>query len=392
MAFRSAPPWEHIDRNVAARYRTFAMIGRGCYGIVWEASRKVEDAIEQELDDEGMKALKKILYAFRDAYDAQRTYREISYLKLFGDHDNILRLHEVMLSRDKKHVYLATDLLDSDLLKALKCQSLQPVHKPLVAYQVLRGLKYIHSASVMHRDIKPSNILLRRNGDAVLADFGWARSSPVFAGISEEERPLMTEYASTRWYRAPEMLLGGRMYSLAIDMWAFGCVVGEMHLETPFLPGTSTLDMLTRIEELLGRPLPNDIDSMDAPYASLALEVIPAGPPQKPVEWLLREKSPTDELVDFLKLCFQYNPAKRFLASEALTHPYLGSYHNPDSEPAYPHDKVELSIPDEEFGTAVEYRDHVRLIAKGEDVDADQPSEWKKWLERAGALAHEAGF
>eukprot|EP00434_Breviolum_minutum_P038143 symbB.v1.2.033826.t1/scaffold4256.1/size42321/3 len=168
---RRKAPYERIDRDVARRYELISRIGRGCYGVVFEVMLRDPNKFEKY-------AMKKILYAFNNATDAQRTYREVSYLMEFGSHTNILFVHDVLCSADDKHLYLVTDLMESDLCKAIKCNCLGEVHKPLIAHQILRALKYIHSAGVMHRDLKPGNILLDRSGQVLVGDFGLARSSP----------------------------------------------------------------------------------------------------------------------------------------------------------------------------------------------------------------------
>ncbi|CAE7197246.1 erkB [Symbiodinium natans] len=167
---RRKPPYERIDRDVARRYELISRIGRGCYGVVFEVMLRDPTKFDKF-------AMKKVLYAFNNSTDAQRTYREVSYLMEFGSHTNILYVHDVLVSADDKHLYIVTDLMESDLCKAIKCNSLGIVHKSLISYQVLRALKYIHSAGVMHRDLKPGNIFLDRTCQVLVGDFGLARSS-----------------------------------------------------------------------------------------------------------------------------------------------------------------------------------------------------------------------
>ena len=112
--------------------------------------------------------------------------------------------------------------------------------------QILRGLKYVHSADVLHRDLKPSNLLLNASCDLKICDFGLARTN--------EAPSLMTEYVVTRWYRAPELLLNAENYSPAIDMWSVGCIIAEMLGRKPFLPGNDYLDQLHLIVRALGQP------------------------------------------------------------------------------------------------------------------------------------------
>lgn len=343
---QSNQPWEKIDRDVSRRYKVGSRIGRGCYGVVWEVT-------EAAVKDPRSFAMKKILNGWRNSTDAQRTYREVCYLEKFHEHQNIVQLHEVLCSPDDRHIYLLMELMDCDLQKALRCQSLRAIHRPLIAYQVLRALKYIHSAGVMHRDVKPANILLNDVCKVVLTDFGWARASPFTTAPGEG---LLTEYASSRWYRSPEMLLGAKRYTNSVDIWALGCVVGEMHCEgSPLMPGTSNIDMVDKIVEILGKPLPMDIAAMEAtPYANFTLDGVPSGPPHHPISGKVSANQP--DLVDFLQLCLQYNPGKRLTAPEALEHPYMGQFCDPDDEPVYG-SHVKLPLPDAEKFTIEQYRD-----------------------------------
>mmetsp|Transcript_72401 Transcript_72401/g.154982 ORF Transcript_72401/g.154982 Transcript_72401/m.154982 type:complete len:399 (-) Transcript_72401:103-1299(-) len=344
---------EKIDKDVLKRFSVGKQIGRGNYGIVWEV---------HEIDKNGQQGrhvgLKKVLHAFRNPADAQRTYREVSYLLELGGHDNLLMAHDVMVSSDDKHLYVITDLMESDLSKAMRCQCLKPVHMPLIGYQLLRALKYLHSADVMHRDLKPSNILLDSKCQVKLADFGWARSALTPHPDWPLPDGLMTDYAATRWYRSPEMLLSARHYGLPVDLWAVGCVVGEMHGEQPLIPGSSTIDMMNRLIEMLGRPIDLDIESMEAKYANFSLSCLPPGAAHRPLDDMFSKCENQEVMVDFLKLLLQWNPGKRLTAGEALEHPYVGAFHNPDDEPAFGR-RLVLALTDSELFTAQRYRDQI---------------------------------
>lgn len=110
-------------------------------------------------------------------------------------------------------------------------------------YQLLRGLKYIHSANVLHRDLKPSNLLLNANCDLKICDFGLARTT--------SETDFMTEYVVTRWYRAPELLLNCSEYTAAIDVWSVGCILMEIIRREPLFPGKDYVQQLALITEVL---------------------------------------------------------------------------------------------------------------------------------------------
>lgn len=110
-------------------------------------------------------------------------------------------------------------------------------------YQLLRGLKYIHSANVLHRDLKPSNLLLNANCDLKICDFGLARTT--------SETDIMTEYVVTRWYRAPELLLNCSEYTAAIDIWSVGCILMEILIREPLFPGKDYVQQLALITEVI---------------------------------------------------------------------------------------------------------------------------------------------
>ncbi len=138
-----------------------------------------------------------------------------------------------------------------DLHVVIRAGILEEIHRKYIVYQVLKALKYIHSGELIHRDLKPSNILLNSECQCKLADFGLARS---IAMKEEEGPPVLTEYVATRWYRAPEILLGSTKYSKAVDMWSVGCIIGELLTGKAIFPGSSTLNQIERILELTGRP------------------------------------------------------------------------------------------------------------------------------------------
>jgi len=126
----------------------------------------------------------------------------------------------------------------------------------------------MHSAQLLHRDLKPSNLLLNSECHVKVADFGLARSLDT-KGVGE---PVLTDYVATRWYRAPEILLGSNKYTKGVDMWSMGCILAELILGKPFFPGTSTLNQLDRVLEVTGRPTTSDIESINSPLASTMLE------------------------------------------------------------------------------------------------------------------------
>ena len=316
-------------------------MGKGAYGIVWKAIDKRTREIV---------ALKKNFDAFQNATDAQRTFREILFLQELSGHENIIRLLNVIRAENDRDIYLIFDYMETDLHAVIRANILEDIHKQYIIYQILKCLKYMHSADVLHRDLKPSNILLNSECHVKVADYGLARS---VASTESDSQPLLTDYVATRWYRAPEILLGSTKYTKGVDMWSLGCILAELLLGKPVFPGTSTLNQLDRIMEVTGRPLPEDIEAIQSSLAATMLESLPATKP-KPLRDLFPAAS--DDALDLLKNLLQFNPSKRLSADEALEHPYVSQFHNPDDEPTCKK-KIKITMDDNHKFSIREYRD-----------------------------------
>jgi mitogen-activated protein kinase 15 len=207
----------------------------------------------------------------------------------------------------------------------------------------------MHSANLLHRDLKPSNLLLNSECHVKVADFGLARSLDV---KDPDTIPLLTDYVATRWYRAPEILLGSNKYTKGVDMWSMGCILAELLLGKPVFPGTSTLNQLDRVMELIGRPTAEDIEAVDCTLASTMLDSLPPTKAKR-----LRDVFPTasDDALDLLRNLLQFNPHKRLTAEQALKHPYVAQFHNPDDEPVCTK-KIHIPIDDNQKFSIREYR------------------------------------
>ncbi|KAH0450438.1 hypothetical protein IEQ34_021130 [Dendrobium chrysotoxum] len=222
--------------EVTSKYKPPIMpIGKGAYGIVCSAFNS--ETGEQV-------AIKKIANAFDNKIDAKRTLREIKLLRHM-DHENVVAIRDIIPTPQREpfnDVYIAYELMDTDLHQIIRSnQSLSEEHCQYFLYQILRGLKYIHSASVLHRDLKPSNLLLNANCDLKICDFGLARTT--------SETDFMTEYVVTRWYRAPELLLNSSEYTTAIDVWSVGCIFMELMDRKPLFPGRDHVHQLRLLME-----------------------------------------------------------------------------------------------------------------------------------------------
>eukprot|EP00742_Colponemidia_sp_Colp-10_P002204 GILJ01002356.1.p1 GENE.GILJ01002356.1~~GILJ01002356.1.p1 ORF type:complete len:371 (-),score=65.01 GILJ01002356.1:264-1340(-) len=331
---------EEIDKHVLRKYEIVQKLGKGAYGVVWKAIDKKSREVV---------ALKKIFDAFQNATDAQRTFREIMFLQELNGHENIVRLLNVLKAENDKDIYLVFDYMETDLHAVIRANILEEIHKQYIVYQLLKSLKFMHTAEMLHRDMKPSNILLNSECHVKVADFGLARS----VAAPEHDmgsNPVLTDYVATRWYRAPEILLGSTKYTKGVDMWSLGCILGELLGGKPIFPGTSTMNQLDRIMEVTGRPTPQDIEAIRSPFAATMLESLPPAKPKALAELF---PSASSDALDLLRCLLQFNPNKRITAEEALRHPYVSQFHNADDEPACDHviripidDNVKYSIQD----------------------------------------------
>ncbi|KAJ8273920.1 hypothetical protein GJAV_G00106940 [Gymnothorax javanicus] len=298
------------------------------YGIVWKAVDRSSGEVV---------AVKKIFDAFRNRTDAQRTFREIMFLQEFGDHRNIIKLLNVIRAHNDKDIYLVFEYMETDLHAVIKKGDLlKDVHQRYIIYQILTACKYLHSGNVIHRDQKPSNVLLDRDCRVKLCDFGLSRS---LQQIQEEEgNPALTEYVATRWYRAPEILLGSPRYTKGVDMWSVGCILGEMLLGKPLFPGTSTINQVERILSTIPRPTPEDVQSIHSEYGASVIQRMLHRPQVSLEEMLPASVAP--DARDLLQKLLVFNPHKRLSAEQALQHPYVYRFHNPTQEPSLGYEVV----------------------------------------------------
>ncbi|XP_055354535.1 mitogen-activated protein kinase 1-like [Paramacrobiotus metropolitanus] len=304
--------------DVGPRYSNLQYIGEGAYGMVVSAFDKETHA---------KVAIKKISPFEHQTY-CQRTLREIKILSRFR-HENIIDIRDVLRAstiEQMKDVYIVQCLMETDMYKLLKTQRLSNDHICYFLYQILRGLKYIHSANVLHRDLKPSNLLLNTNCDLKICDFGLAR----VADPDHDHRGFLTEYVATRWYRAPEIMLNSRGYTKSIDVWSVGCILAEMLSNRPIFPGKHYLDQLNHILNILGSPSQDDLHSIYNEKARGYLESLPIKTKQA---WARLFPAADAKALDLLEQMLAFNPSKRVTVEDALKHPYLELYYDPMDEP-----------------------------------------------------------
>ena len=136
---------------------------------------------------------------------------------------------------------------------------------------------------------------------------------------------------ATRWYRAPEILLGSQKYTKGVDMWSVGCILGELLGGKPMFPGSSTMNQLDRIIEITGTPSPEDIEAIQSPFAATMLDSLTPTEPRNLADVF---PNATAEALDLLRQSLQFNPEKRITAEQALEHPYVEQFHDLALEPA----------------------------------------------------------
>ena len=307
--------------EVKKKYVPIKPIGKGAYGIVCSAKDEKQNT---------KVAIKKITNAFENVVDAKRTLREIKLLRHLR-HENVVPITDCMLpSKEEEYnfndVYVMYELMDTDLHQIIRSdQPLTDDHCQYFIYQLLRGLKYIHSADVLHRDLKPSNLLLNANCDLKICDFGLARTN-----TQDKNRDFMTEYVVTRWYRAPELLLSCAEYTVAIDVWSCGCILAELLGRKPLFPGKDYVHQLNLITKVIGTPDEQDLYFVTSDKARRYLRQLPYS---KPMDFkrLYPEANPL--ACDLIEKMFIFNPEKRINVEECLKHPYLASLHDTNDEP-----------------------------------------------------------
>lgn len=304
--------------EVECRYDIKEIVGHGAYGVVCSA---------RDLKNNSLVAAKKIENIFEHRSLAKRTLRELKLLRFFK-HENIMNLERVMRprSRNFNNVYLVSELLETDLACVIRSpQELTDEHCQFFIYQVLRGLKYIHSSNVIHRDLKPRNLLVNSNCDLKICDFGLARvDDPKHA-----DRCHMSDYVATRWYRAPEVILSRDRYTKAVDMWSVGCILAELIGRKPLFPGRDSFDQIRLIISVLGTPPPSSFSRGHSRERDFVANL--PKKPKIPFSQFFPHANPL--ACDLLEKLLAFEPENRITVEEALKHSYLEELHCEDDEP-----------------------------------------------------------
>ncbi|XP_022739267.1 mitogen-activated protein kinase 20-like [Durio zibethinus] len=310
---------EYGDAN---KYKIQEVIGKGSYGVVCSA---IDTHTGEKV------AIKKIHDIFEHVSDAARILREIKLLRLLR-HPDIVEIKHIMLPpsrRDFKDIYVVFELMESDLHQVIKANDdLTREHYQFFLYQLLRALKYIHTANVYHRDLKPKNILANANCKLKICDFGLAR-------VAFNDTPttiFWTDYVATRWYRAPE-LCGSffSKYTPAIDIWSIGCIFAEVLTGKPLFPGKNVVHQLDLITDLLGTP---SLDTISWVRNEKARRYLTSMRKKQPVPFEQKFPNADPLALRLLQRLLAFDPKDRPTAEEALADPYFKGLAKVEREPS----------------------------------------------------------
>ncbi|KAL2239670.1 UNVERIFIED_CONTAM: Serine/threonine-protein kinase MHK [Sesamum indicum] len=317
------------------RYRILAELGNGTSGSVYKAVH-----IETS-DIVAVKKMKRKFYHWEECVNL----REVKSLRKLN-HPNVIKLLEIV--QENNELFFIFEYMDHNLYQIMKDRQESFSEEEIrgLMYQVLQGLAHVHKHGYIHRDLKPENLLVTNN-KIKIADFGLARE---LSSI-----PPYTDYVSTRWYRAPEVLLQSSFYTPAIDMWAIGAILAELFTLCPIFPGESEIDQLYKICCVLGAPdwktfpeATNISRLVDITYSEIMAadlsDVIP---------------NASLEAIDLIKQLCSWDPLKRPTADECMRHPF---FHVSMRIPRAPADAFQLNLGSEpnlelnlwNFGTAAD--------------------------------------
>ncbi|XP_029107195.1 serine/threonine-protein kinase ICK-like isoform X2 [Scleropages formosus] len=282
------------------RYTTLRQLGDGTYGSV---------LLGRSLESGELVAIKKMKRKFY-SWEECMNLREVKSLKKLN-HANVVKLKEVI--RENDHLYFVFEYMKENLYQLMKDRSRLFPESAVrnIMYQILQGLAFIHKHGFFHRDMKPENLLCMGPELVKIADFGLAREI--------RSRPPYTDYVSTRWYRAPEVLLRSTNYSSPIDQWAVGCIMAELYTLRPLFPGSSEVDTIFKICQVLGTPKKNDW--LEGYQLAAAMNF--RWPQCVPSNLRTLIPNASSEAIHLMRDLLQWDPKKRPTASQALRYSYF---------------------------------------------------------------------
>ncbi|XP_014283037.1 mitogen-activated protein kinase 9-like isoform X1 [Halyomorpha halys] len=294
--------------HVPVKYQNLSLVGSGSQGSVCAAF---------DTSNGERVAIKKLSRAFQNTVFARRAYRELTIMKLMN-HKNVVKLLDVFTPQTYENfqdIYLVMDFVEATLDS---CGELNHKRLSFLLYQLLCGVKYLHSAGIIHRDLKPSNVGVNSNCTLKILDFGLSRA------ICHSWK--MSPYVVTRYYRAPEIILGIG-YKENVDIWSIGCIFGEIITGNVMFRGNDQIDQWNKIIELLGTPSKDFIDTLrpDIQRYVQHLQYFPPTPFENIFHVLESDQNPEAmmDLRDLLSKMLIIDPRQRMSVDQALHHPYV---------------------------------------------------------------------
>uniref|UniRef100_A0A3Q2NVF3 non-specific serine/threonine protein kinase n=1 Tax=Fundulus heteroclitus TaxID=8078 RepID=A0A3Q2NVF3_FUNHE len=282
------------------RYTTLKKLGDGTYGSVLMGRSNESGELV------AIKRMKRKFYS----WDECMNLREVKSLKKLN-HANVVKLKEVI--RENDHLYFVFEYMKENLYQLMKDRRKLFPESVIrnMSFQILQGLSFIHKHGFFHRDMKPENLLCMGPELVKIADFGLAREI--------RSKPPYTDYVSTRWYRAPEVLLRSSTYSSPIDLWAVGCIMAELYTLRPLFPGNSEVDEIFKICQVLGT-----VKKMDWPEGHHLASAMNFRFPQcVPTNLKTLIPNASKEAIALMQDLLQWDPKKRPTAVQALRYPYF---------------------------------------------------------------------
>ena len=292
------------------KYEVIGIVGEGAYGIVYKCKNK----------ETGKYVAIKKFKEIGDDLIKKTMKRELKMLQRLH-HPNIVEFQDAF--KRKGNLFLVFEFVDKNLLELIEenPKGLDPNIIKTIIYQLCKAIKYLHGQKIIHRDIKPENLLIAKNNETKLCDFGFAR---LISGNSEK----LTDYVATRWYRAPELLISQGEYGPEVDYWAIGCIMGELVDGNPLFPGENELDQIHCIQKVLGNLTEKQQETFYSNPIYQGKNLLNITKPETLERKYFGKLN--KQAINFLKGLLELEPKKRLNENNVFQHPYFAKLVNND--------------------------------------------------------------